>query len=60
MSVCTSGSVFSLIVIAPVVWPQKIEQSPDCTPEALTIARTRLVTSIISAFLVVGSSMVAV
>src|SRR6266851_95543 len=58
MSVCTSGSVFSLMVTAPVVCPQKIEQSPFCALLAATMARTRLVTSIISCFLLVGSSMV--
>ena len=55
MSVCTSGSAFSLIVTPAVVCIENTTHSPFLTPDSLTILRTSAVTSTIWLFPVATS-----
>ncbi len=50
MSVCTSGSAFSLIVTPAVVCIENTTHIPSVTPDSLTILRTSAVTSTIWLF----------
>src|SRR4051812_17801365 len=60
MSCFTSGSAFSLIVIAAVVWGTQTITIPSFTPALRTTAATRSVTSIISDRLVVRTVSVVI